>query len=226
MHYHILIPAYNAADTIGVLLDQIAELRYQPDSVIVIDDGSVDKTAAIARHHQTVLLQLKRNYGKGYALQQGIAYFLEKRASNFLLTMDADLQHPVQSIPDFLSLAEHTHVDLIIGKRKISLASMPLHRVLSNKITSWILSRITDLNIPDSQCGFRLMHINFLDELKLNENGFQAESEMILKAARLKKKIGFVSIPTIYRSGKSNIKHCADTLRFIRLIMRIVVKKW
>ena len=102
---------------------------------------------------------------------------------------------------------------------------MPLHRVASNRITSLILSWITGLRIPDSQCGFRLMRREFLKELTLKERGFQAESEMIITAAGLKKRIGFVSIPTVYRSGTSNIKIIADTIRFIRLILRTLLKK-
>ena len=225
MRYQILIPAYNAAHTIGELLKQIEKLTCKPNRIIVIDDGSTDLTAETVKKHDVVLIQLGSNHGKGYALQRGIAYFLEKNNGSLLLTLDADLQHPVPFIPVFLASAEANDADLIIGARKISFTSMPLHRVLSNRITSWILSRLTGLSIPDSQCGFRLMHRSFLQGLQLHEHGFQAESEMILEAARLRKKIAFIAIPTIYRPGNSNMKHIGDTLRFVRLVLRNIFNK-
>jgi glycosyltransferase involved in cell wall biosynthesis len=225
MHYHILIPAYNAGETIDQLLSELRTLSNKPHKIIVINDGSSDQTAGKVKQHNIYLIQLDKNYGKGYALQQGIDHFLEENTSDYLLTMDADLQHPVQSIPDFLVYAERNNMDLIIGARTLSFKNMPLHRVFSNKITSWIISRISGTKIPDSQCGFRLIRRDFLLQLNLHEPGFQAESEMIIAAAKLKKKIGFVPIPTVYRSGASNIKNFRDTLRFIRLIGQTILGK-
>jgi glycosyltransferase involved in cell wall biosynthesis len=226
MQYHILIPAYNADETISRLLSELRTLKTKPRKIIVIDDGSLDQTVEKVKQHNICLIRLEKNYGKGYALQKGITLFLKENTSDFLLTMDADLQHPVQSIPDLLAFAENKNMDLIIGAREFSFKNMPLHRVLSNKITSWILSQVTGLKIPDSQCGFRLIHREFLSELHLKETGFQVESEMIITAARLKKEIGFVFIPTVYRSGVSNIKNIRDTIHFVRLIVQTLAKKW
>lgn len=227
MTFHIVIPAYNADATIGQLLNELKGLNVNPVQITVVDDGSMDSTADKVRQFQDEinLVRLQINTGKGYALQTGISCFLNENKADYLLTMDADLQHPPKSIPDFLSFAENTHMDLIIGARKISPRTMPFHRVMSNKITSIILSWITGLDIPDSQCGFRLIHREFLKSLKLNERGFQAESEMILIAAGMKKRIGFIPIPTVYHSGTSNINLVSDTLRFIRLILRTLLKK-
>ena len=227
MTFHIIIPAYNAGDTIGQLLYDLNGITVKAKKITVVDDGSKDATADIVRQFpaEIQLLKLTKNTGKGFALKTGILNFLKDNGADYLLSMDADLQHPVQSIPDLLSFAENTRMDLIIGARKISPKTMPVHRVLSNKITSLILSWITGIKIPDSQCGFRLMHRDFLKIIELKENGFQAESEMIITAAGLEKRIGFVPIPTVYHSGHSNIKIIGDTIRFIRLIVKTFLTK-
>ena len=225
IRYSILIPVYNAEKSLPILLDKINHIDKKPEKIYVVDDGSCDSTSEMIEKFPVHGIKLEKNKGKGYALRVGFNKFLDSGDSEYLICMDADLQHPPKSIPDFLSFAENTHMDLIIGARKISPRTMPFHRVMSNKITSIILSWITGLDIPDSQCGFRLIHREFLKSLKLNERGFQAESEMILIAAGMKKRIGFIPIPTVYHSGTSNINLVSDTLRFIRLILRTLLKK-
>lgn len=78
IRYHILIPAYNAAETLPSLLQDIKMLEQQPEDILIVDDGSKDKTAKIAQDMQTKILRLNENRGKGFALRQGWNYLLEK----------------------------------------------------------------------------------------------------------------------------------------------------
>jgi hypothetical protein len=139
--------------------------------------------------------------------------------------MDADLQHPASAIPKFIELVSKEHGKFIIGKRKRTLTKMPFHRILSNKITSSIISFFTGQMIKDSQCGFRLIHKDVLRQISLYENGFQLESEMILRAAEIPVKIHFVDIPTVYTDEKSYIANFLDTLRFIKLITKEIINR-
>ena len=97
---------------------------------------------------------------------------------------------------------------------------MPFLRVISNRTTSALLSMLTRQKIKDSQCGFRLIQRRVLEDIKLNENGFQLESEFIIEAVKKGYAISFVPIPTIYNQEESNINHLGDTFRFIRLFIK------
>jgi len=218
--YDVLIPAYNAEKTISTLLLQFSELTQPPDDIIVVDDGSQDKTAQICEDHKVRVIRNVENRGKGYALRVGFQTFLEDSSLDYILCIDADLQHPVSSVPSFLRTADEKYSKFVLGVRKNRLKSMPLHRVVSNSLTSYIISWFSGQKIKDSQCGLRLIHRDVLKKISLYENGYQLESEMILKAAKENFVIDWVSIPTIYNGEKSYIGNVSDTLRFINLICK------
>jgi glycosyltransferase involved in cell wall biosynthesis len=220
IRYDVLIPAYNAENTIFELLLQISTLVQPPENIIVVDDGSQDKTAQICEDLNVQVIRNVKNQGKGYTLKVGFQSFLEDPSINYVLCMDADLQHPVSSVPSFLSTAETSDSKFVVGVRKNRLKSMPLHRVVSNLLTSSIISLFCGQRIKDSQCGLRLIHRDVLKKITLYENGYQLESEMILKAARESIVIDWVSIPTIYNGEKSYIGNISDTFRFMYLIYR------
>jgi hypothetical protein len=111
--------------------------------------------------------------------------------------------------------------ELIVGYRIRHLNKMPFHRILSNSLTSLIVSVLSGQLIRDSQCGFRLIDTNVLRRIRLHENGFHQESELLIKAGWENVKIGFVSIPTVYHGENSAIRNIGDTIRFIFLILRI-----
>ncbi len=220
IRYDVLIPAYNAQKNISELLSQLSSLIQPPENIIVADDGSQDNTVQICENYKVRVIRNIENRGKGYVLKIGFKAFLEDSPIEYLLCLDADLQHPVSSVPDFLRVAENKQSKFVLGVRKDRLKSMPVHRVLSNLLTSYIISWFSGQNIKDSQCGFRLIHRDLLKKVKLAENGYQLESEMILDSAREGFLIDYVSIPTIYNDEKSYIGNFSDTFRFTRLIFR------
>jgi glycosyltransferase involved in cell wall biosynthesis len=221
MKYAILIPAYNAADTLPELLDRIGRYPVKPEKIVIIDDGSEDGTAGAVNGNPAALVRsFNTNRGKGAALKAGFEIILGDVDTDYILCMDADLQHPVESIGKFVEKAENENAGFIIGNRVKKPGLMPLHRILSNKITSWFISRLTGQHIKDSQCGYRMLRRDVLDQLHLRETGFQFESEMIIQAARSGYKIDFIDIPTIYQSDRSHIRNVIDTFKFIRLVIR------
>lgn len=223
--YSVLIPAYNAEKTIKTLLLELDKLDNKPSEVIVVDDGSYDLTHSIAQKHGSIVESLPVNSGKGKALKKGFEIFLDKLNTGTLICMDADLQHSPTSIDEFLNKSELVGESVIIGKRDINLKNMPLLRFLSNKITSFILGKLSGLQIPDSQCGYRLIPRNILMKFNCSENGFQLESEFILRCAEQKIPIEFVEIPTIYAKNGSHIRHVSDTYKFVRLVLKEMFRR-
>ena len=97
---------------------------------------------------------------------------------------------------------------------------MPFIRVLTNKIMSGLISKITRQNVPDTQCGFRLIKRPVLEKINLKTSKYETESEILIKASRLGFKIESVPIKTVYSGEKSQINPFVDTLRFIKFLFR------
>lgn len=212
----IIIPTYNEAKTIG---DIIRQIRQQNLEVLVIDDGSYDNTSQIANENGATVLRNRNNEGKGASLIKGFIY-AKDRDYDAVITMDADGQHLPEDIPYFMRLAIKSDSGIFIGNRMFKAEGMPFIRILTNKFMSWFISEVTKQNIPDTQCGFRLIKKEVLEKLKLITYKYETESEVLIKASRLGFKIESVPIKTIYLQEKSQINPFMDTLRFIRFIIR------
>ncbi len=135
-----------------------------------------------------------------------------------MLTIDADLQHAPEALPEFYALDDGRR--LIIGTREIDLKVMPVGRWLSNNLCSLIISIFSTRRIRDSQSGYRLIPTAFLREIRLRTVGYDFESELLFKAGAAGYEINEVPVPTIYDDSVSFINPLADTGRFIRQIWR------
>ena len=163
-----------------------------------------------------------------------------KRVFNFALenqydaviTMDGDGQHDPENLPDFINKFSNTQADIIIGNRMKKTRNMPPARFITNKFMSFIISRLCNQLIPDSQCGFRLINSSVLRSIALSTSNFEIESEVLIAASRKKFRIESVPIKTIYQDEKSKISPLVDTVRFINFIFRqawtskLYEKKW
>jgi glycosyltransferase involved in cell wall biosynthesis len=214
----VLIPAFNAFETIGGVISGVME-HVPVDQIIIVDDGSSDGTAHIAEKLGVRVVKHTENRGKGAALQTGFDYFLGS-PFDAVITMDADLQHPPRSIPDFFKLYGTGTFDVIIGSRLHHKKGMPFHRVLSNTITTFLVSARTSLNIPDSQSGYRLIDRAVLEAVRLHSNGFEAETEFIIKAAKCGFRFGSVPIETVYAGEKSHMTPWMTTTNFIKILFQ------
>jgi glycosyltransferase involved in cell wall biosynthesis len=213
----IIVPAFNAGRTISRLIEQITEFVNRED-VVVVDDGSTDKTFDLAQRTGVVVLKHDKNRGKGEALKTGFDFILNGDYTS-AITIDADLQHPPESIPEFIRKAAG-FPGILIGTRKRNLKIMPMHRWLSNNLTSAIVSILSGTTIRDSQSGYRVIPVRVLKEVQLKSSKYEMESEILIKAARKGFPIGEVPIGTIYQGGKSFINPLVDTGRFIKLMWK------
>jgi glycosyltransferase involved in cell wall biosynthesis len=209
-----VIPFYNELNTIKTVV--LNSLNFV-DVVIAVNDGSVDNSEkTIEDLENVILINLKVNSGKGESLKIG---FDKALSLNFkkIITLDADLQHDPEFIPKIIDELEN--YEAVIGNRLNKLKSMPLHRRLSNKLTSFLLSLKTGQKILDSQCGFRGYNSSFLQSVKTVYPGFEAESEILVMGAKKGFKIGFVEIPTKYEDRKSKMRPFKTIVGFLKVII-------
>jgi glycosyltransferase involved in cell wall biosynthesis len=211
----VVIPAYNAAGTISELISQVSGFVSTED-IFMVDDGSSDETELIARDSGVWVLRHSRRKGKGVALRDGCMKALELNYE-MIITMDSDLQHDPAEISKFVQAA--SHLDVVVGKRDISMDTMPVHRFLSNRLTSGMISSRTGATIEDSQCGYRLYRARVLRTVDSSYRHFDYESDMLLKASLEGYRIGFVPIKTIYNDSRSYIR-VIDILRFLRVYLK------
>jgi glycosyltransferase involved in cell wall biosynthesis len=207
-----VIPFYNEKETLSSILNNT--INYV-DIIVAVNDGSNDGWYFEQKENKVQFINLDRNYGKGKALSEGFKLAIEVGAE-IIITLDADLQHDPKYIPHLIS--ELKSYEIVIGNRLKNLTRMPLSRKISNKLTSFLLSIKTGQEIVDSQCGFRAYRSEVLKNVKTTYSGFEAESEMIINAARKGYRISFVDVPTIYGNEKSKMKPVQAIIGFLRVL--------
>jgi glycosyltransferase involved in cell wall biosynthesis len=211
-----IIPAYSEERFIAQVVRQV--LRYVK-AVLVIDDGSPDRTAGNAEAAGAIVVRHSTNLGKGAALKTGLRWGAAGDA-RFFLFLDGDGQHDPSDIPAFFAAINDSGADLIVGNRMNDAGSMPLVRRLTNQFMSWQIGKVCKVTLPDSQCGFRLARKELLPVLMASGDRFEFETESTILAVRHRFRIGFVPIRTIYASQRSKVRPLHDTLRYVRLISK------
>jgi hypothetical protein len=208
----VVIPCFNEGATIAAL---VAEVRRHLATVVVVDDGSNDDTAAQALGAGAMVTSHAQNRGKGAALKTGFAAAL-KSGFEWALAMDGDGQHKPQDMPAFFRCAEQTHARLVVGNRMYNAPAIPW---LRRQINRWMSQRISvraGQLLPDSQCGFRLVNLKAWAGLPLETNHFETESEMLLGFARAGYPIQFVPIQVVGQGPHSHIRPIRDAWRWLQ----------
>jgi glycosyltransferase involved in cell wall biosynthesis len=207
----VVIPAYDCAETVGEI---VRGARAVAADVVVIDDGSRDGTADVAREAGGRVESLARNSGKGVALRRGIELALE-RNPGLLVLMDADGQHAPEDLPALVAAGESGEFDLVVGTRLQDPARIPPARYWTNYIGTRVLTWMTGFELLDSQSGFRLLTAGLARRMALRSPGYAVETEMLIKAAKLGARLGHVPVRTIYNREVSHFRPLTDTLRIV-----------
>lgn len=213
-----VLPAYQAASTLPSVLSRL-ERHLPHERTLVVDDGSSDGTADVARSLGVNVIRQEPNRGKGAALRLGMSWWKERRGWSALVTLDADGQHDPDDLPSLVEAWRRTGADLVLGARRFSGVGMPWERQLSNRITSALVSWRTGQRIPDSQCGFRLFARRAVETLRTAADGFEAETELLIRAAALGLTIGSVEVRTIYAGERSSMTYWNTTKAFVRTLL-------
>jgi glycosyltransferase involved in cell wall biosynthesis len=215
----LIIPANNEAETLAAVVAGALPLV---DRVLVVDDGSDDDTAAVARAAGAELLAHPRRLGKGTALRSGLDALLPE-VSGYLMFMDGDGQHDPADIPAMLArLDDRPQPDVVLGcrLRPETRDDIPRLRYTTNLFGKFVLSRVTGLDVGDSQTGFRLIRVDRLREIELDSTGFEIETEILLKLSA--RNIHLVNVPVSiqYHPGRSHYRTVPDTYRVCMATLR------
>ena len=215
MHVCLLLPAYNEAKTIGQVVREASEFV---NDILVIDDGSVDKTAQIAEEAGGKAIKHSTNLGKGMALRTGFDYVSQK-GYDLIATMDSDGQHQPSDLPRIIDYFKKNKPDIIIGARIHDRIKMPRHRRFNNWLVSSVGSVLCGQEVKDFQSGFRLIRTEVLRSVELHTERYETESELLIKAGRIGFKIQSIPINTIYNAEVSNIKPLREMWLFTKLLI-------
>jgi glycosyltransferase involved in cell wall biosynthesis len=213
----IAIPAYQAASSIGDVVRR--SLAVLP-SVLVIDDGSTDGTGDAARTAGAEVRRHERNRGKGAGLQTAFEILLEREYDG-VVTLDADGQHLPGEVHNLLSAAEDG-ADMVLGTRAHLFDEMGTLRRISNRTSSCLISFLAGAELDDIQTGFRYYSRRLLEEVNLFERGFDAESAVIVRAARQGFRIESVPVRMGFTDGRetSHYHGVSDSFRIARSVLR------
>jgi glycosyltransferase involved in cell wall biosynthesis len=210
-----LIPAYNEEAHITSVVTRT--ISYLP--VLVVDDGSFDRTVNLALQAGAQVHSLKPNQGKGAALKAGFRWALE-HGYDAIVMLDGDGQHDPDEIPSFLKCYEANHSDQIIGYRDFS--KMPFPRNYSNTIGRTLFSWAIGHYIIDNQSGYRLIGSKLAQiVLSSQEGGFEFEVDMVVLCVNQGLRLDWISIRTIYADEKSHISPVRHIIGYFKLIWRV-----
>lgn len=211
----ILIPAFNESQAIGFVIEHIQAICSDVvQEVIVIDDGSSDDTAYIAKNAGSTVIRHKQNLGYGAALKTGI----RQAKTEFVLTMDADGQHQAEDVLRLWELAEDC--DMVVGQR-ISLIHSPLWRMPGKWLLWSMANYLTRRKIPDLNSGLRLIRRDVAQRyLHLCPSGFSFSTTITMALLSRGYSVTYVPIQVKKRVGKSTVS-VATGLDTIILILRI-----
>lgn len=215
-----IIPAYQAARTVGEVARETRALWPEPDAVIVVDDGSDDDTAALARSTGAIVLSHPNNRGKGAALRTGMTY---ARAKGFdvAVTLDADAQHPPAEARRLLDVDPDPEA-LVLGIRDLVRAGAPRPNQISNGISNFFLSRFCGRPLADTQCGLRRYPLDKTLELGARDEGYAFEAEIILRAVSAGVRIVEAPIDVYYPPAHERVTHFDSVRDPARIIVRVV----
>ncbi len=211
----LLLPSYNVSRTVKQV---IREANLFVGDIIVIDDGSSDRTGEIALACGAVVLKHPQNCGKGMALRTGFDYAI-RAGYQLIITMDSDGQHKPSDLPCFLDRFRQTKPDILIGGRFENRSSMPIHRQLNNRLISTVGTALCRQRVPDFQSGYRLIRAEVLKAVSLKTERYETESELLIKAARLGFSIESIPIRAVYGDEISNIKPFREIRLFTKLLI-------
>lgn len=187
----VVIPAHNEEKNIK---DVVLEIKNYCENIVVVDDGSSDRTVELARKTGVVVLEHVVNLGKGSALKTGCDFAVKSGAKK-IIVMDADKQHNPKEIPNFLEALEGK--DIVFGYRGLN-KDMPFIFRLGNSFINFIIHLLYGVRLKDSQSGYRAFTRDAYLKIRWQAMDYSLESEMIARVGKNHLKYTQIPIQTIY----------------------------
>lgn len=211
----VIVPAFNEADIIGSVLSDI-EAQPQVDEIIVIDDGSTDRTVEIVKTHPQVrLIQHPYNIGNGAAIKSGI----RAASGDIIVMMDGDGQHPPGEIPNLLQ--HMPPYDMVVGARSTGTEAQ-WHRNLANRVFNLYASYIVGYQVDDLTSGFRAVRADVARSFAyLLPNGYSYPTTLTIALFRAGYAVKYQPFASPARVGQSKVRPLKDGLRFLLTLTRL-----
>jgi len=218
----VVIPAYNVADAIESVVRGAS--RYV-STVFVVDDGSSDATAEIAASAGARVIRNKENKGKGDALKKLFAT-AARAGFKAVISMDGDGQHDPDELPRFIDTHLNHPNSIIVGSRMSARENIPRARYNSMHIARFYISYAANQFIEDTQCGYRVYPLDIIDQMRLTQERYVTESEILIKTGDLGKRVRFIRIGAIYGQIRSHFRPILDITAITAYIISYFMYKF
>jgi glycosyltransferase involved in cell wall biosynthesis len=180
----VVVPLYNEAEVIS---EVIAGLRERFSHVLCVDDGSTDNSVALAQASGARVIRHPMNLGQGAALQTGFDYVSARPDATHIITFDADGQHLVRDAMEMLELAQRKRISIIFGSRFLDKRSKPgMRKRIVLKVAVLMTRAITGLRLTDAHNGLRVMSMEAIGKIRLEQNGMSHATEIVHQLAQAK----------------------------------------
>ncbi|HTI12091.1 MAG TPA: DUF2062 domain-containing protein [Puia sp.] len=214
LHVCVIIPTYNNFSTLGGVIAGVSSYTKQ---IIVVNDGSTDKTAELAGSFPFVkLISYQDNVGKGWALRTAFSYAIEQ-GYDFAITIDSDGQHFAGDLPVFIDRLGSVQDAIIVGARNMNQDSVPGGSSFGNNFSNFWFKVETGLHCPDTQSGYRLYPLHLLKDIKFLTVKYEFEIEVLVRAAWKGIKVDSVPVSVYYPPKEERISHFRPFKDFTRI---------
>jgi len=218
----VVIPVFNEEATVGNIVTRtkktLEQLRVSYE-ILVVDDGSDDRSADIAQELKAHVLK-KAHQGKGFALRSGF----RQAKGELVVTLDADGSHQPEEIPMVLRYIREGKADFVVGSRffdsEANQTKIPKINRTGNRMFNSLIRYLTGAKISDSQSGFRAIRSSLIKRMKLGSHGYEVESEMLVKALKMGARVAETPISFVQRTvGSSKLDPVKDGVRILYAII-------
>ncbi|HTI11531.1 MAG TPA: DUF2062 domain-containing protein [Puia sp.] len=214
LHTCVIIPTYNNFNTLGGVITDVAAYTH---NIIVVNDGSVDKTEELIRSFSFVKsISYPKNAGKGWALRKAFAYATEL-GYQFAITIDSDGQHFAKDLPAFMTRLESTQDAIIIGSRNMEQSSVPGKSSFGYKFSNFWFKLETGIDCPDTQSGYRLYPLLLLKDINFITRKYEFEIEVLVRAAWKGVSVDSIPVSVYYPPRELRVSHFRPFKDFTRI---------
>ena len=210
----VVIPTFNNE---GTVCDVIASVRQYSSDILVVNDGSTDRTEFLLSKIDGIqIISYPRNKGKGYALKMALKHAAE-RGYRYAITIDADGQHFADDLRTFVDRIEQVPDSLLIGARNLQADNMPSKNTFANKFSNFWYKVETGKKLADTQSGYRLYPLYCLQNMIFITRRYEFEVEIIVRAAWRGVNVENIPVKVYYPPAEERVSHFRPLQDFTRI---------